>query len=95
MSAMSVASHMKLSRTGYDRTMGAPGDRNAAALQDDHKLRPAKLTAGVVSVLVLVGLLVTSLFRAPEPGWTVVLVLTAVGLVLAIAFGVRSWRRRR
>jgi hypothetical protein len=75
--------------------MGAPGDRNTAALQNDRKLRPAKLAAGVVSVLVLVGLLVTSLFRAPEPGWTVVLVVTAVGLAIAIAFGVRSWRGRR
>jgi hypothetical protein len=75
--------------------MGAPGDRNAAALQDDRKLRPAKLAAGVVSVLVLVGLFVTSLFRAPEPAWTVVLAVTAVGLATAVALGVRSWRRRR
>jgi hypothetical protein len=74
--------------------MGAPGDRNAAALQDGRKLRPAKLAAGVVSVLVLLGLFVTSLFRAPERGWTVVLVVTAIGLVIAIVLGVRSWRRR-
>ena len=75
--------------------MGAPGDHNAAALQDDRKLRPAKLAAGVVSVLVLAGLFVTSLFRAPEPAWTVVLAVTAVGLAIAVALGVRSWRRPR
>ena len=75
--------------------MGAPGDRNAEALQDDRHLRPAKLTAGVVSVLVLVGLFVTSLYRAPEPAWTVVLAVAACGLATAIPLGVHSWRRRR
>ena len=48
--------------------MGNPGDHDAAALQNDRKLRPAKLAAGIVSFLLLVGLFVTSLFRAPEPG---------------------------
>ena len=75
--------------------MGGTEDRNTAALQDDHGLRPAKLLAGVVSVLVLVGLFVTSLFRAPEPAWTVVLAVTACGLAVAVVLGVRSWRRRR
>jgi uncharacterized membrane protein len=79
---------------GYIRGMGAPGDRNAEALQDDRGLRRAKLVAGVVSVLVLVGLFVTSLFRAPEPAWTVVLAVTACGLAVAIVLGVRSRRRR-
>jgi protein-S-isoprenylcysteine O-methyltransferase Ste14 len=75
--------------------MGAPGDRNAAALQDDRRLRPAKLVAGVVSVLVLVGLFVTSLFRAPEPGWTVVLAVAAIGLGTAVGLGARHRRGRR
>jgi uncharacterized membrane protein len=75
--------------------MSAPGDRHTAALQDDRELRPAKLAGGIVSVLVLVGLFVTSLFRAPEPAWTVVLAVTACGLAIAIALGVRSWRRHR
>ena len=75
--------------------MDTPRNRNNnAALQDDRGLRPAKLAAGVVSVLVLVGLFVTSLFRAPEPAWTVVLAVTACGLAVLIVLGVRAWRRR-
>jgi len=74
--------------------MDTPRNRNNnAALQDDRGLRPAKLAAGVVSVLVL-GLFVTSLFRAPEPAWTVVLAVTACGLAVLIIVGVSGWRRR-
>jgi hypothetical protein len=75
--------------------MGTPRNRNNnGALQDDRALRPAKLAAGVVSVLVLIGLFVTSLFRAPEPAWTVVLAVTACGLAVLIMVGVRGWRHR-
>jgi hypothetical protein len=75
--------------------MGTPDHRGNGALQDDRGLRPAKLAAGIVSVLVLIGLFVTSLFRAPEPAWTGVLIVAAVGLASAITLGVRNWRRHR
>jgi uncharacterized membrane protein len=74
------------------RAMSAPGHQNDDGRQDDRGLRPAKLAAGVLSVLVLVGLFVTSLFRAP---WTVVLMVVAVGLAAVIAIGTRNRRRRR
>ena len=77
------------------RPMSAPGHQNDDGLQDDRGLRPAKLAAGVLSVLVLVGLFATSLFRAPEPAWTVVLIVVAVGLAAVIAVGTRIRRRRR
>ena len=80
---------------GMSRPRGAPGHQNNDGLQDDRRLRPAKLAAGVVSVLVLVGLFVTSLFRAPEPAWTVVLIVAAVGLAAVIIIGTRNRRRRR
>jgi protein-S-isoprenylcysteine O-methyltransferase Ste14 len=80
---------------GMSRPVGAPGHQNDDGLQDDRGLRPAKPAAGVLSVLVLVGLFVTSLFRAPEPAWTVVLIVVAVGLAAAIAIGTRNRRRRR
>ena len=79
---------------GYVRCMRGTGDRDSSALQDDRRLRPAKLTAGMVSVLVLVGLFVTSLLRAPEPAWTVVLIGTACALVIVVGLRVRGWRRR-
>ena len=77
------------------RRMGAPGDRNAASLQDDRKLRRPRLIAGVVSVVVLIGLFVTSLYRAPEPAWTIVLAVIACALAVALVLGVRSGRRRQ
>ena len=79
--------------------MRGKGDGDSGALQDDRGLRPAKPAAGIVSVLVLVlvlvGLLVTSLFRAPEPAWTVVLIVTACALAIVVGLRVRGWRRRR
>jgi hypothetical protein len=75
--------------------VSTPGHQNDDGLQDDRGLRPAKLAAGVLSVLVLVGLSVTSLFRAPEPAWTAVLIVVTVGLAAAITVGIRNRRRRR
>ena len=77
------------------RPMGVPRHQNDDGLQDDRGLRPAKLAAGVLSVLVLIGLFGTSLFRAPEPAWTVVLIVVAVGLAAVIIIGTRNRRRRR
>jgi len=54
--------------SGVRRVHAWNGRRDSSALQDDRRLRPAiVLTAGMVSVLALVGLFVTSPFRAPEP----------------------------
>ena len=49
----------------------------------------------MVSVLALVGPFVTSLFRAPKPAWTVVLIGTACVLVIVVVLRVRSWRWHR
>jgi predicted Abi (CAAX) family protease len=75
--------------------MGAPGDRNAAPLQDGKELRRPTLVARVMSVIVLIGMFVTSLNRAPEPAWSVVLIVVAYGLAVALPLGVRSHRRHR
>lgn len=53
-------------------------------LGDDAPLTNAKLIAGVLSVAAVVAMLITSLFRAPNTGWTVVLGVLAVGLSVAI-----------
>ncbi|MDQ4094203.1 MAG: hypothetical protein M3143_12645 [Actinomycetota bacterium] len=62
-------------------------------LQDDRKLYGLKLTAGLVSVGLLVALFVTSLYRVSEPAWSVVLLVTAVALTALIAHGVVHGRR--
>jgi uncharacterized membrane-anchored protein len=52
-------------------------------LEDDSKLGRAKLIAGVLSVVALIAMLVTSLFRAPNAEWTVLLaVVTGVLIVV-------------
>lgn len=73
----------------------ASGDaeRFAQGLQDDSKLARAKLGAGVLSVVALVAMFVTSLFRAPNIIATVVLAALAIGLTMTICGTVV--RRRR
>ncbi|MGH8572120.1 MAG: hypothetical protein ACREX8_06040 [Gammaproteobacteria bacterium] len=73
--------------------MPAPKDRNTEALQHDRKLDGLKLVAGLLSVVALVSLFVTSLTRAPEPAWSVVLAVVSLGLAVAIAIGVLRGRR--
>lgn len=60
----------------------------ALGLQDDSRLYPAKLGAGVLSVVALVAMFVTSLFRAPSIFATVVLAALAVGLSVVISVAV-------
>ncbi|MGH3982648.1 MAG: hypothetical protein ACRDST_08190 [Pseudonocardiaceae bacterium] len=62
-------------------------------LQDDRKLYGLKLAAGLLSVGFLVAMFVMSLYRAPEPAWSIVLVLTVVALTALIVFGVVRSRR--
>lgn len=73
--------------------MAERGFRVERGLQDDRKLDGLKLGAGLLSVCVLVALFVISLYRAPEPAWSVVLLVTAVALAVLIVFGVVRGRR--
>ena len=75
--------------------MGYPNERNTGNLQDDRKLDGWKLVAGVLSVVALASLFVTSLTRAPNPAWSVVLIAVAVLLSAAIAIGVGRGRQAR
>ncbi|MGH3671434.1 MAG: DUF4383 domain-containing protein [Pseudonocardiaceae bacterium] len=70
----------------------SPGDseRFAPGLQDDSRLERVKLGAGVVSVVALVAMSVTSL-RSPSIAPTVVLAAVAVGLSVKISV----WVARR
>jgi hypothetical protein len=67
-------------------------------LETDSYLFRAKLVAGAVSAVLLVGMLVTSLFRAPNLEWTVLLAVVTAGLGIAMSAEVsrhRTARRRR
>jgi hypothetical protein len=67
-------------------------DRFSLGLGDDSNLESAKLIAGVLSVIALVAMLVTSLFRAPSLAPTVVLAVLTVGLSVAISIRVAHRR---
>lgn len=78
---------------------GEPGRHDAGdaapfslGLQDDSKLHPAMLTAGVLSVVALVAMIIMPPARSPSPGWT--FVLAALALWLSVAIGVRMVRDR-
>ena len=77
---------------GGDRATG-DAERFALGLQDDAKLDRVKLVAGVVSVVALVAMFVTSLFRAPSIAATVVLAALAVGI--SVKVGLAMLRRHR
>jgi len=67
-------------------------------LEDDSKLGRAKLIAGVVSVVALIAMLVTSLFRAPNAEWTALLAVVTGAVIVAMSRQVardRADRRRR
>ena len=63
-------------------------------LQNDRNLYRAKLVAGALSVVALVGLFITSLNRGPNPFYTVVVGVVVVGVAAAIGLGVARRRRR-
>lgn len=75
--------------------MGTPEDRNAERLQQDGRLRTVKVVAGLLSVALLAGMFVTSLYRAPAPAYTWVLAVVAIAVLAGIALSVRRWRRER
>lgn len=67
-------------------------------LEDDSKLGPAKHIAGVLSVVALIAMLVTSLFRAPNAEWTALLAVVTGAVIVAMSSQVardRADRRRR
>ncbi|MFZ0120700.1 MAG: hypothetical protein WAN20_06010 [Pseudonocardiaceae bacterium] len=83
-----------LHRQPLDRASGDAG-QFALGLQDDSGLYRVKLGAGVLSVLALVAMFVTSLFRAPSIAATVVLAALAVGPSVAISVTVVRRHRTR
>lgn len=66
----------------------------ARDLKDDRKLRGLKLAAGLLSVVALVAMFVPSVYRVPEPAWSVVMMVIAVALTALIACGVVHGQRR-
>lgn len=67
-------------------------DLNGGQLQSGRRLGPALVLGGVVSLAVLIGLIVTSLMRAPNPAFTWLLVGVAVILAVALVVnGRRYW----
>lgn len=81
-------------RQHLDRASGG-AEQFGLGLQDDSGLYRVKLGAGVLSVVALVAMFVTSLFRAPSIAATVVLAALAVGLSVAISVTVVRRRRTR
>lgn len=74
--------------------MSTPNARNAERLQTAGPgLNRAKWIAGLVSLAVLAGLFATSLVRAPNPVFSVIIAVVALVLVATIATA--AWRRRR
>lgn len=83
-----------------DRRRDLPrnSEKFSLGLETDSYLFRAKLMAGAVSAVLLVGMLVTSLFRAPNLEWTVLLAVVTAGLGIAMSTEVarhRTARRRR
>ncbi len=83
-----------------DRRRELPRDSEqfSLGLEADSYLFRAKLMAGALSAVLLVGMLVTSLFRAPNLGWTVLLEVVTAGLGIAMSAEVsrhRTARRQR
>lgn len=72
--------------------MSTPNARNAERLQTAGPgLNRAKWIAGVVSIVALAGMFVTSLFRAPNPVFS--LIVAAVALALLAVIATAAWRR--
>jgi uncharacterized membrane protein YeaQ/YmgE (transglycosylase-associated protein family) len=76
---------------GYVLDVATRNDRNGAHLQDTNRTHGALLAAGVISFLVLAGLFVTSLLRAPNPVYSVVVAVVGAAVALLV---VRGFARR-
>ena len=77
-----------------DEGMSDQNERSAGALQGDRRLRGWKVAAAVVSVVALLGLTATSVVRAPNDVWTIVLPLVAAVVVALLVRGLVRGRRR-
>ena len=77
--------------SGYPHFMADGTYSRQQGLQSPRRPRRWLRAAGVVVLLVLIGLFVTSLFRSPNPIWTPI---TGVVALFVAAMLVRSLRRR-
>ncbi len=77
---------------GRRREPPRDSEQCSLGLEADSYLFRANLIAGTLSAVLLVGMLVTSLFRAPTVEWTVLLAVVTAGL--GIAMGTDMSRRR-
>jgi ACR3 family arsenite efflux pump ArsB len=80
---------------GVLRSMADRNDSEARNLQDDRNLLGWKVAAAVVTVVALLALTVTSVVRAPNDVWTIVLPLVAMAVVAMVVGGLVRRRRRR
>lgn len=87
-------SWLETSTHGYCGDVETKKSRFGPELQSDQKLYRAKLVAGMISVLALVAMFITSLYRAPNPVWSVIVGVIALGLAVAIGIGVARRCRR-
>ena len=73
--------------------MSAPNAHDGQHLQAPGRgLRRAKWGSGAVSLVALIGMFVTSLHRAPNPAFSVLVAATVLALAAAMAGG--AWRKR-
>jgi hypothetical protein len=75
----------------YRHELPHDAERFGAGLEDDRKLQRAKLIAGVLSEVALVGMLITS-FQEPGRDVTVLLAVVVAGLGLAMGVHVTRYR---
>ncbi len=87
------------SRTAVDSVKGDDVVRKKRSSEEktpDERLFPAKVAAGITSLVVMVGYFVITLTRGPNDTYTVWVGLITVGLAAGIAAAlVRRSRRRR
>lgn len=69
--------------------------RNANTVRSTRGLRRAGIAAGFMVLVLVVGLFVTSLLRVPDPTWSVLLAVLAVGIAITLASSLRGRDRRR
>jgi hypothetical protein len=77
------------------RELPRGADRFSLGLGEDSNLERAKLIAAAVTVVVLVGMFVTSLSDVGSHAWSVALMVLPVGLIVAISARLRRHRTER
>jgi len=77
------------------RKLPQGADQFSLGLGEDSNLERAKLIAGAVTVVVLVGMFVTSLSDVGSPAWSVALMVLPVGLIVAISARLLRHRTQR